>query len=206
MKTRKNQAGKLIDNQIEKNPRDTSSDTVDSIQSLLNWEEILGIKSKEKKHSGVLQPGEELNLKELHENSKRTHEKKSEAEAAIDYSREVIHAGERAISRGNKEMEMQLREIMVEIKRLADGSKELQHQFRGVAVEQFIAAPGEYHKNFFSWLLSVIRAARAKIEDSNAWLSALHNKRDAKKYGAMAKKHGSSFTLNNERTVATQVG
>jgi hypothetical protein len=170
---------------------------------LLNWEEVLGLSSKEKnKYKGDLQPGEELNLKELHGSK----EERSEAEAAIDYSREIIHVGERSIKRQNQEVEMQLREVMIEIKKLADSSKELQAQFREVAVEQYVVNPGEYHKNFFSWLLSIIRAARAKIEDSNAWLSALHNKKDAKKYGAMAKKHGSSFTLNNERTVATQVG
>ena len=201
MKTAKNTARKIVENPIEKH-RDMSSDTVDSIQSLLNWEEILGLKSKKKKHSGDLRPGEELNLKELHGSK----EERSEAEAAIDYSREIIHVGERSIKRQNQEVEMQLREVMIEIKKLADSSKELQAQFREVAVEQYVVNPGEYHKNFFSWLLSIIRAARAKIEDSNAWLSALHNKKDAKKYGAMAKKHGSSFTLNNERTVATQVG
>jgi hypothetical protein len=205
MKTVKNKAKRQIDNPIEKilGSTDTSSNTVDSIQTLLNWEEVLGLSSKEKKkYKGDLQPGEELNLKEFHGSK----EKKSEAEAGIDYSREIIHVGERASKRQGQEIEMQLREVMIEIKKLADSSKELQVQFREVAVEQYVVSPGEYHKNFFSWILSVIRAARAKIEDSNAWLAALHNKRDAKKYGAMAKKHGSSFTLNNERTVATQVG
>jgi predicted 3-demethylubiquinone-9 3-methyltransferase (glyoxalase superfamily) len=205
MKTLKNKAKRQIDNPIEKilGGTDASSDTVDSIQTLLNWEEVLGLSSKEKnKYKGELLPGEELNLKELHGSK----EKKSEAEAAIDYSREIIHVGERVIKRQSQEVEMQLKEVMIEIKKLADSSKELQAQFREVAVEQYVANPGKYHKNFFSWLLSIIRAARAKIEDSNAWLSALHNKKDARKYGAMAKKYGSSFTLNNERTVATQVG
>jgi len=205
MKTVKNKAKRQIDNPIEKilGSTDTSSNTVDSIQTLLNWEEVLGLSSKEKnKYKGDLQLGEELNLKELHGSK----EKKREAEAAIDYSREIIHVGEKAIRRQSQEIEMQLREVMIEIKKLADSSKELQAEFREVAVEQYVVNPGEYHKNFFSWLLSIIRAARAKIEDSNAWLSALHNKKDARKYGAMAKKYGSSFTLNNERTVATQVG
>jgi len=207
MKTLKNKAKKLVKNTLEKNNEigdDYASGTTDSLQSLLNWEEVLGLKSKTKK--GTLEPGKAVYLGKPHENNSEAEEKKSVAEAAIDYSREILHTGERAISRGNKEMETQLREIMAEIKKLADSSKELQQQFRGIAVEQYVAAPGEYHKNFFSWLLSVVRAARAKIEDSSAWLSALHNKKDAQKYGAMAKKHGSSFTLNNERTVATQVG
>jgi len=95
---------------------------------------------------------------------------------------------------------------MTEIKKLADSSKELQMQFKEVAVEQHSKAPGKYHKSFFSWLLTVIRTARMKVEDSQSWLAALQSKKKSREYGAMAKKQGTSFTLNNERTVATQVG
>ena len=75
-----------------------------------------------------------------------------------------------------------------------------------VAVEQHAVTPGKYHKSFFSWLLSIIRNARMKVEDSGAWLAAMHSKKKSREYGAMAKKHGTTFTLNNERNVATQVG
>ena len=95
---------------------------------------------------------------------------------------------------------------MIEIKKLADSSKELQMQFKEVAVEQHAVTPGKYHKSFFSWLLSIIRNARMKVEDSGAWLAAMHSKKKSREYGAMAKKHGTTFTLNNERNVATQVG
>lgn len=165
-------------------------------------DEILGIK----RHTeGELQEGQELNLKELQEKQEKKKEV-SNAEPGIDYSREIVHVAERAVNRENQEIEAQLRELMQEIKKLADSSKELQMQFREVAVEQHAVKPGKYHKNFFSWLLSVIRAARMKVEDSGAWLSAMHSKKKSREYGAMAKKHGTTFTLNNERTVATQVG
>lgn len=165
-------------------------------------DEILGIK----RHTeGELQEGQELNLKELQEKQEKKKEV-SNAEPGIDYSREIVHVAERAVNRENQEIEAQLRELMQEIKKLADSSKELQMQFKEVAVEQRAVKPGKYHKNFFSWLLSVIRAARMKVEDSGAWLSAMHSKKKSREYGAMAKKHGTTFTLNNERTVATQVG
>src|SRR3989338_3918607 len=106
----------------------------------------------------------------------------------------------------NTKNEETRRETEAEIKKLADSSTELQMQFKEVAVEQYATKPGKYHKNFFSWLLSIIRNARMKVEDSGAWLAAMHSKKKSREYGAMAKKHGTSFTLNNERTVATQVG
>ena len=170
-----------------------------------NWNEILGFadsKEKQKRHSGDLQEGQELNLKDLQEEK----QEKRDVEPGINYSGEIVHAAERAINHENREMDSQLREIMAEIKKLADSSKELQMRFKGVAVEQHAVTPGKYHKNFFSWLLNVIRTARMQVEDSGAWLEAMHSKRKSRGYGEMAKKQGTSFTLNNERTVATQVG
>lgn len=173
--------------------------------NLDNWNEYLGFKEpqgKQKQRSGDLKEGQELVLKELQEKE----EAKKNLEPGIDYSREIVQAEEITIKRESRETEVQLREIMIEIKKLADSSKELQMQFKEVAVEQYSTKPGKYHKTFFAWLFSVIRAARMKVEDSNAWLTALHSKKKSREYGAMAKKHGTSFTLNNERTVATQVG
>lgn len=184
------------------------ADLSKSAINLDNWDDYLGIadkKEKQKKQSGDLQEGQELNLKDLQrENSDKT--EKEYIEPGIDYARKIIHAGENLSSRENQELEAQLRELMEEIKKLADSSKELQMQFKEVAVEQHAVKPGKYHKNFFSWLLSVIRAARMKVEDSGAWLSAMHSKKKSREYGAMAKKHGTTFTLHNERNVATQVG
>jgi hypothetical protein len=187
----------------------SAADLAKSTINLDNWNEYLGLeegKEKRKKMAGTMEEGKEINLAELREDKKTKKEKTADIEAAINYSREIVHVGERAVNRENRELEAQMREIMAEIKKLTDCSKELQMEFREVAVEQYAATPGKYHKSFFSWLLSVIRAARMKVEDSGAWLAALHSKKKAKGYSAMAKKQGTSFTLNNERTVATQVG
>jgi hypothetical protein len=180
----------------------SSSNTDKSPINLDNWSEYLGIAKGKSKRTGELQEGQELNLKEFQEEK----EEKLNLEPGIDYAREIIHVQETAINRENKELEAQLREIMAEIKKLTDSSKELQMQFKTVAVEEYVVTPGEYHKSFFSWLLSIVRAARMKVEDSGAWLQAMHSKKKSREYGAMSKKHGTSFTLNNERTVATQVG
>lgn len=182
-----------------------TADLAKSTINLDNWDQYLGLEEseeKKKKHKGDLSEGEELNLKELHEKK----QEKAHIEPGLEYVREIVHAGERQISRENQEIEAQLREIMAEVKKLADSSKELQSQFKEVAVEQHAVNPGKYHKSFFTWMLSMIRIARQKVEDSGAWLAAMHSKKKSREYGAMAKKHGTTFSLSNERVVATQVG
>lgn len=172
-----------------------------------NLDEFLGFKSSEDKKSNwkEFSAGEEIDFRKPQLDNKKEETEKN-IEPGINYSREIIQAEEITIKRENKETEVQLKEIVVEIKKLADSSKELQMQFKDVAVEQYVTKPGKYHKTFFAWLYSMIRAARMKIEDSSAWLTALHSKKKSREYGAMAKKHGTSFSLSNERNVATQVG
>jgi len=187
------------------------ADLAKSTINLDNWDEYLGLadnEEKKKKHqaSGDLLEGQELNLKDLKEENSKVTEKKAEIEPGIDYHRETLHAGERATTQENRELDAQLREIAIEIKKLTDSSKELQAQFKDVAIIEHVAKPGKYHKSFFSWMLSMIQIARRKVEDSGAWLKALHSKKKSREYGAMAKKHGTTFSLSNERVVATQVG
>ncbi|MBI4089696.1 MAG: hypothetical protein HY424_03225 [Candidatus Levybacteria bacterium] len=174
------------------------------------WEQTLGIKSeKSLKSAGDLQEGQELNLKELQQKkATRSLEnaEKAYVEPAINYSREIVQTAERSIARQGREIETQLKEIMAEIKKLTDSSKTLQLQFKEVAVEQHNIKPGKYHKSFFQWLLIMVRNARMKVEDSSSWLAAMQSKRKSREYGAMAKKHGTTFSLSNERVVATQVG
>jgi predicted transcriptional regulator len=179
-------------------------------QFLSGFDQILGMSDSREKlkknQETVLFEGQEVSLEKLQEEKAKTEEKNREVETDINYFKEIIHAEEKTISRGNQELEVQLKEIMAEIKKLADSSRELQMQFKTVAVEQYTVKPGKYHKTFFSWLLSIIRVARMKVEDSGAWLTAMHNKKKSRDYWTIAKKRGTSFTLNNERTVATQVG
>ncbi|MDO8639700.1 MAG: DUF5660 domain-containing protein [bacterium] len=181
------------------------ADLAKSAINLDNWDEYLGLtdtEEKQKNHAGDLTEGQELNLKDL----KKEKKEKADVEGGLDYHREIKHLGERAINQESQEIEAQLKELMVEIKKLADSSKELQAQFKEVAIEQHIVKPGKYHKSFFTWMLSMIHIARQKVEDSGAWLTAMQSKKKSREYGAMAKKHGTTFSLSNERVVATQVG
>ncbi len=128
-------------------------------------------------------------------------------EAAIDYHGDFIKSSERASKVEMHEMSQRLQEIMAELKRLVSSSKVLQSEFANVSVDQAPPEVGEYHINFLDWLLLTVRAAREKVEDSGAWL-ATAKKKSGKKggYWGMFKKHGTTFGLSNERSVATQTG
>lgn len=128
-------------------------------------------------------------------------------EAAIDYHDDFLKSSEKASVAETREVNERLQQIMNELKRLIGSSKVLQAEFADVNMDQTPPQVGEYHINFFDWLLLTIRTAREKVEDSGAWLATTKSKSGKKGgYWGMFKKHGTSFGLSNERTAATQTG
>jgi len=156
--------------------------------------------------SGDLSEGEELILNNVKRREQKAKSYQIEAgEVAIEYKRRILHGESRPAYRITQGIETKTQEILIEIKRLIQTSKELQVQFKEVTVTQ-IPNPGKYHQTFFEWMLSVIKQARIKVEDSRAWLAVTKNKQQKRQYWTMFKKHGTSFGLSNERVVATQTG
>lgn len=197
---------------VDPNPieaiRDIGSGVAQSTQDLAKgmvtdwWEQMLGTgayseKSKEKK-GGDLQEGQEINLAE---NKKQTF-----VEPALNYRREILGGEKKIQQESTRVIEMQIREIIVELKKLTSSSKELQVQFKQATVEQLPVNPGKYHINFFEWLLITIKTARMRVEESANWLSMFSSKKKKRQYWSMFKKHGTTFGLSNERVVATQTG
>src|SRR3989344_5629978 len=134
-------------------------------------------------------------------------EKKPQAvEAGINYTAEIVHAQRRIAHQENQEMKAQIDQIVFELKHLAKSSTILEAEFREVVVEQRIEKPGKYHVSFFEWMLSVVKSARMRVEDSGAWLALFKSKKKQRGYWQMFKKHGTSFGLSNERVVSTQTG
>ncbi len=136
----------------------------------------------------------------------RQPEKRLDILAGIDYRSEVVHGSERLSRREATELNDRISEILTELKRLIGSSSILRAEFAVLSVENKPIKSGKYYTNFFEWLLLEVKRIRMKVEDAGAWLSVMKSKKSQKKYGAMAKKHGTSFTLNNERTAATQTG
>ncbi len=130
----------------------------------------------------------------------------SRIEAAIDYHREIVKAGEHTTKRETSTMNSQVEQILSELRSLISSTKILEMEFTQISMETPTQNVGTYHANFFEWMLIVIKSAREKVEDSGAWMSAAKGKAGKKGYWGMFKKHGTSFALSNERGVATQVG
>jgi len=172
------------------------------------WEQFLGINKKgSRESSGDLIEGEELNLSLLStKQALEQKETKLDIEPGIDYRRELLHGYRKITQENTQEISKKIQEIIVELKRLTVSSKELQIEFKEVAIEQRVVNPGKYHASFFEWVLSAIKLARMKVEDSGAWLSVSKSKKAKREYWTMFKKHGTTFGLSNERVVATQTG
>jgi len=149
---------------------------------------------------GILEEGREFDLSSL---SEKAH---AVTEAGREYMREITHVGERADAKHSQEVEVRLHQIMIEIKQLAQSSGELKQKVEVITMEQTGENVGIYHLNFLDKMLSFIHELRMSVDDSLAWFSAINGKKQARQYKSMAKKHGTSFTMNNERQVATQVG
>lgn len=167
------------------------------------WDQMFGLEPKKngsQSKSGELTAGQELDLanvkKEIHKIT----------EQGQDYVREIVHAGKNASAENSGEIQVKIQEILIEIKQLAKSTKEVQAQVEVISVEQTTRNKGVYHVSFLEQMLGFLRDARMNVEDSLAWFKALRSKKSARQYGVLAKKGGTSFTLSNERTAATQTG
>ncbi len=141
------------------------------------------------------------------EPTKQKAERRVDIAPAMNYHSEIAHGSERASKKENRELQFQIQEIVAELQRLVDSSnKIIQMEFGTVSVSSAPTTVGKYHTNFFSWMLTVIRTARQKVEDSGAWLAVAKGKGHKRGYKQSSKSLGTSFTQSNERQVATQTG
>lgn len=201
-----NKASKIVKDQVS-NPAD------DFFSQLLGMD-FGEHSSKQAPQRGEMKAGESISLTELSVSSRmkpRTErgsnkENKANILAAIDYRSEVIHGSERLSRQEAREMDQRIHQIMNELKRIVDSSSMLKMEFATVSVQQAPVKAGKYYIHFFEWLLIELRKIRSQVENSGAWLNVMKSKKSQRKYGAMAKKHGTSFTLSGERTPATQTG
>ena len=168
------------------------------------WRDIAGPSERISPRSGELAPGEVLQLSKLREREDVRERRESlNVLPGIDYQQEIVQGRERQQVRHATELEQKIQEIMLELKRLVGSTKILSNEYAEIAVEQKPVAAGTYHLNFFDFVLSVIKTARMKVEDSGAWMAVAKKKNG---YQQKSKNLGTKFSLSHERTVATQTG
>lgn len=149
---------------------------------------------------GDLSAGQELDLAQIKKETLRI------TEQGQNYVREIIHAGKNAGAENSREIQVKIQEILIEIKQLAKSAKEVQTQIEVISIEQTTQDKGAYHVSFLEQMLGFLRDARLNVDDSLAWFKALRSKKASRQYGVLAKKHGASFMLSNERSAVTQTG
>jgi hypothetical protein len=70
-----------------------------------------------------------------------------------------------------------------------------------------VVETGVYHENYLEHLRKIIHLFSLKVNQANSWLEVYQSR--SKKQGAywgMEKSKGTSYTQNNERSIATSVG
>lgn len=103
------------------------------------------------------------------------------------------------------ETKKQLDAIRAELKALIVSLKNL-HNEVNTAVSQEVVHPGVYHLNFYEQLRTFIHVLRQQVEDSRSWLASFNTRKKKMGYWGMFKKHGTTFGLSSERSLATSAG
>lgn len=141
---------------------------------------------------GSLKPGEAVSIPERQAQPQKT-------------KPEVVPVSRPAITEDQQKIAKQIESVRAELKAIAASIQSLNADI-GKAVSEVPVNPGVYHANFFDRLKSILIVLREQIDDSRSWLT-MHTARKKKLgYWGMYKKHGTTFGLSNERSLATQAG
>ncbi len=109
------------------------------------------------------------------------------------------------ISMIEMETKKQIDAIRAELKGLIASLKNLHTEVQK-AVTEDVVDPGIYHLNFYDQLRTFIHVLRQQVEDSRSWLASFQSRKKKMGYWNMFKKHGTTFGLSNERSIATSAG
>jgi hypothetical protein len=120
--------------------------------------------------------------------------------------RPEIQPAQKVIFHEDPQIKQQIESVRAELKALSKSMQTLNIEIQK-AVAETPVDPGVYHVTFYEKLRSILQMLREQIDDSRTWL-ALSAQRKQKKLGywGMFKKHGTSFGLSNERSLATSAG
>ena len=169
------------------------------------WAQLLGggkyaEKNVQKpKMSGDMKPGQAVDLK----NGQQEQKAQPKNEAPINYSREVAEAGKFTTQKETQQIRQEVQSIIYELKRLASSTKAIQKDVEIAIGPSAATKPGVYHKNFFEWMLLVVRDARKRVENAGSWLKTVKSKRK----GAIGRlKKNMNELMSGERSSSNQTG
>lgn len=157
--------------------------------------------------------GVELSAGKAHTISKKAEKENAKPEKAVmtqehmEYFAEFKGQSEKdRPDEATMAIKQELSAILAELRNLKDSSDELENVFKDVVVDEVPEKPGIYHLTFFEGFLKLVIKMRDKVEDGVTYAKLFRGRRGEKSYSAMAKKGGTSFTMHQDRAVATQTG
>lgn len=159
--------------------RDLTGDVADSVKKDLIGEtskdfirELLGIAIPEKKISGTLTAGEDLELDRVL-NDKEGENRKLRQQLILE--KQLREQEKSRTEKKQQELRLAVHAIQEETKQLAQATSGLSQEVE-IAAIQAPANPGVYHVVFFEKLIEFIASFRKKIENASVWLAAYNTR------------------------------
>jgi hypothetical protein len=140
---------------------------------------------------------------ELHQNE--SIEFPVERQPRPQYRRPEIQPAQKVIFHEDAQVKQQLEAVRAELSALSKSIKMLTIDIQK-AVAEVPVNPGVYHVTFYEQLRAVLQMLREQIDDSRSWLTVHTSRQKKMGYWGMFKKHGTTFGLSNERSLATSAG
>lgn len=158
-----------------------------------------------------LKPGNVHSLSQKPQESSPAHEKSNEKSTVNQEHMEYFGEFKRSSESKNSAedtlvIRKQLEMILAELRKLKDSSDELETVFKDVVIDEVPEKPGIYHLTFYEGFLKLVMKMRDKVEDGVIYAKLFKSRKQERSYHAMAKKGGTSFTMHQDRAVATQTG
>ncbi len=119
--------------------------------------------------------------------------------------RPEIQPAQKVLFHEDPQIKQQIEAVRAELAALSKSIKMLTTDIHK-AVTEVPVAPGVYHVNFYEKLRAVLQMLREQIDDSRSWLTMHQSRKKKMGYWGMFKKHGTTFGLSNERSIATSAG
>lgn len=185
-------------------PQALGQAVVEQVAQPIDWGEWLGFKPAAETKAGHgkgvdMKPGIAYDPKEAAKKEKPV----PQAEAPMDYHREILHAGES--KKESHESSQKIQMLIMELQRLAQSVQAMEKAVVMQAIDPSAGKKaGKYYESFFEWMLLVVQDARRKVEDSGVWLSMASSKKKPGIHKLM--KSNMQVGLSGERSVVTQTG
>jgi hypothetical protein len=119
--------------------------------------------------------------------------------------RPEIAPAQKVVFHEDPQVAKQIEAVRAELAALSKSMQTLNREIQK-AVAETPVNPGVYHVNFYENLRAVLQILREQIDDSRSWLTVHTDRKKKMGYWGMFKKHGTSFGLSNERSLAMSAG